>query len=900
MLKPLMVKSTLAAFVCSVSFAAHAFADESKRIDVPAGELVAALEMLSRQAAVDLVFQPEQLKSFRTGGVTGTYSPPDAIRILLQGTPFQLHTDASSGAMVIAPPPSIQRSTAIDSPSSKTQAPRRSFWSRLRLAQTDVPPSSKGAGSGEVPASNSDPRETIGLEEIIVTATKRAQPLRDIPLSVTAITAQDIQERGYTNYADFLNAVPGVFFQDLGPGISQIQIRGLAAAEGGVASAVATYFGETVTNVLTNGGGKPNLRLVDIERVEVLRGPQGTLFGANSLSGVVRVIPRAPELNEFQAEVGTRGFTTAHSDDASYHLEGVVNFPLVQDRLALRLVGYEDDVGGYIDNVVPARDPVDYSFIADILRGQPIGTAPAGTLVAPGNAAFTRKDINSEDTWGARAALRWQATDRLRLDLTHAVQDVQIGSEVFTEPQTGRYNQQRALDQFEQGGQGERLQVSALVVNYDWDAVSLLSATNWVEMKRATNQDIGFLVEANFGAELPWPLREDSQGELFTQEIRVSSKGEGPFQWIAGAFYLQQDARYSQFVADYSCPGACLPDVQLGQDFALNVPPHKLSEQEQFSVFGEVSYEIAPRWTAGMGVRYLEEDLTSFFEPYFGLLADLFTGVAGETSSVTGSVSETNPSAYVRYEPTQDMTVYLQAARGFRSGSTNQALPDQCQEEARALGLGALTNPDTLWNYELGFKSLFADGRWGINSAIYKHKWKGVQLGVSLNCGFGSGFNGGDVDGEGIELELLGRAGRSWRFNLSVSYVHNEFERINSPLVGIAVGERVAQAPEKNGSAGVQYDFILGGPWTAFARADIVYMGDIPFTFGPGVTVEQDSFTTGSLRLGGQRDNLAVELFAKNVTDERAAVVSGDPDRGGRQYLLRPREIGIELRYSYK
>lgn len=762
-----------------------------------------------------------------------------------------------------------------------------------------------GSLLASVPAVAAQSAQAEPLEEIIVTATKRAAPLRDIPLSVTAVTAQDIQERGYTSYADFLNAVPGVFFQDFGAGSAQIQMRGLAAAEGGVASAVATYFGETVTNVLTNFGGKPNLRLVDIDHVEVLRGPQGTLFGANSLSGVVRVIPRAPELDEFAVELGTRGFTTAHSKDESYHVEGAVNLPLVRDRLALRVVGYQDDVAGYIDNVAPVQPPnywtEIFESIVETSKKLPPGTVefPDGSLLTPLIEPFRREDINTEDTWGARAALRWEPTERLRLDLTHAMQDVQIDSEPFTEPVAGSYHQERPLDAFEQGGQHERLDITSAVLNYDFDAVSLVSATNWVEMERAADQDITFLAEASFDVAVPWALRDRSRGELFSQEIRVNSTGDGAFQWIAGAFYLQQDSYYSQFVADYSCP-TCLSQLLLQQDFALDVPPQKFSEQEQVSVFGEVSYAFTPQWTVGVGVRYLEEDLTTLFQPIFGFLVDAGDGVQEAAPSVTGSVSETNPSAYLRYEPSEDTTVYLQAARGFRSGSVNQLLPDECMAEANALGLGVLTDPDTLWNYELGFKSVLADGRLGINTAIYKQKWQGVQLGVTLDCGFGSGFNGGDVDGEGIELELLARLGQGWSFNLSASYVHNEFERIESPLVGFVVGERVAEAPQENGSAGVQYEFPLGPQWSAFTRADVVYMGDIPFKFGPGVVVEQDAFTTGSLRLGARRDNLAIELFAENVTDERAVVVSGDPDFGSRQYLLRPREVGIELRYSYK
>lgn len=439
------------------------------------------------------------------------------------------------------------------------------------------------------------PRDLQVLQEIVVTATKRTERLQDVPISVSAITGEDIQARGFTNYADYLNTVPGVYFQDSGPGTSQIRIRGISAAEGGVPSTTATYFGETVTSILTNFGGKPNLRLVDIERVEVLRGPQGTLFGASALAGVVRIIPNAPNLQEFAADVGMRGYTTAHSDDESYHLEAAVNIPLLTDRVALRLVGYQDEVAGFIDNTFAGQEATDYRIIGDLLE------LPDGPLVSPAVAAFTRRDVNSEDTWGGRAALTWQVSDQMKVDVMHAVQDVTLNSEPHTMPAVGDYEQSHGMDTFEKGIQGERLTLDTIVVNYDWDAVSLLSASNWSEMRRSTNQDITFLAEANFGVAIPWMLRDRSKGELFTQEIRVQSRGEGPFQWLAGLYYLKQDAYFSQFVADYSCPN-CIPEL-LGQDFAADAPWAKFSEEEQRSVFATVSYDLTEQWTVGAGAR---------------------------------------------------------------------------------------------------------------------------------------------------------------------------------------------------------------------------------------------------------------------------------------------------------
>jgi outer membrane receptor protein involved in Fe transport len=729
--------------------------------------------------------------------------------------------------------------------------------------------------------------EPSRMGELLVTATKRSEALQDVPIAVSAITTEDIRERGLTQAGDYLNTVPGVYFQESGPGTSTIRIRGVSESAGG--STVATYFGETVTSVLVNQGGKPNIRFVDIDRVEVLRGPQGTIFGADALAGVVRIIPAAPDLEKFGAEFGTRGFTTAHSDDESYHVEGVLNLPIAQDRVALRLVGYKDDIAGYIDNVVPDQPSVDYTFLAPLL-GLP--AFPPGTWVTPAIAGFTHRDINSEDTWGARAALRWQASDRLRFDLTYIKQDVELDSEPHTTPAVGAYDQSRAMDAFETGMYDEQIDVGTLVIAYDWDAVSLVSASSWTQMDRSKRQDITFLALGQLGVPIPWDLRDGSKGELFTQEVRLQSRGDdAPLQWTVGAFYLDENSDLSQFVPDFSCP-TCIPAL-FGEDFAINAPLQEFSTEKQKSLFGEVSYAFTPQWTVGAGARYLEDDIESADPVATGFLGG--GGLGGERTR--GSTDEINPSAYVRYEPSDAMTFYAQAGRGFRSGVVNGSLPPQCDADAAAAGLGPLADPDSLWNYELGMKSLLAGGRFGLNLAVYEQKWKDVQLIVSLACAFGGVVNGGDASGKGLELELVAQPISALRMNLSASYNKLEFDRVQ-PGTGFEKDERLPNSPEKNANLGVQYNFTLNDQWGGFARGDYTYVGDVPAKFPTG-TIKQPSYDVVNARLGFDRGPLALELFGRNLTDKRAVLVTTNIAFGGDQTLIRPREYGVELRYAF-
>ena len=732
----------------------------------------------------------------------------------------------------------------------------------------------------------------IRLEEVVVTATKRSESLQDVPVAVTAITSEEIEARGFTNYSDYVNTVPNMFMQDLGPGNTQIYIRGLVA-QGGSGFPVATYFGEAVTSVLTNNGGFANLRLVDIDRVEVLRGPQGTLFGANSLAGVLRVVPNAPNLNDFQVNVAARGWSTAHSGDGSEHFEGVINVPIINDRLAARLVGYQDHIAGYLDNVVPAAPANDYSAAFG---------APPGTLVIPGHNAFTRKDINSEDTWGARGAITWKPTDALHVDVSYIAQEVRLNSEAGAQQAVGDYVIERPLDQYSRGEDLEEERIGQFVVGYDWSAVALTSASSYTRLERYEAEDIGFLaVAAGLGNQL-WPLLDRSKGESFTEEVRAQSRGDGPFQWLAGYFYLNTQFNFGQNVPDYSCP-TCLPEVLAGQSFALETIGNEIGEkQKQQSVFAEASYSLTSQWTVGIGGRYLKDYLESFSPATDGFLGG---GATAAAPPVGGENSIFNPSAYVRFKANEDMTYYLQAGRGFRSGAANQPLAydpnGPCGATAKLDGVGPLTSPDTLWTYELGLKSAWLDNRVEANIALFHQTWEGVQLDANQPCGFNGAVNGGDASGNGAELEATARLTKAWSANLTASYVYNRFNSVN-PGVGFVVGDRVPGAPEENASAGLQYNFSMFDSWNGYARADYSYVGDVHYQFGVGTTAApylQGGYGQTNLRLSLQRRQMGFDIYARNLTDKRAAEATGDPTQGGYTYMLRPREIGVEVRYSF-
>jgi len=524
--------------------------------------------------------------------------------------------------------------------------------------------------------------------------------------------------------------------------------------------------------------------------------------------------------------------------------------------------------------------------------------APDGTLVIPGNAAFTRKDINSEDTWGARAALAWKPNDAFHVDLSFVAQESRLNSEAGAQPVYGEYVVQRALDLYSRGEDLEEERLGQFVVGYDLSSVSFTSATSYTRLSRYQAEDISFLAAAaGLGNQL-WPLLDRSKGESFTEEFRVQSRGDAPLQWLVGAFYLNTNFDFGQDVPDYSCP-TCLPEVTAGQSFALTTHGSEIGEkQRQESVFAQVSYDFTKQWNVGVGGRYLRDNLESFSPAVDGILAG---GAQAAPPPVGGRSSIFNPSAYVRFKANEEMTYYLQAARGFRSGAANQLLAydpnGPCGATAAAEGVKALTDPDTLWTYELGMKSSRLDHRVAANVALFHQKWSGVQLSAVQPCGYNGAVNGGDAAGNGAELEMTARIAAGLSANLSASYVYNEFKS-TQPNVGYFAGERVPGAPEENASAGLQYNYSWGTDWSGYARLDYSYVSDVHFVFATGPYL-QGGYGQANARLSLQHRQLGVDLFTRNLTNKRAAETTTDPTQGGYVYMLRPREIGIEVRYSF-
>ena len=354
------------------------------------------------------------------------------------------------------------------------------------------------------------------------------------------------------------------------------------------------------------------------------------------------------------------------------------------------------------------------------------------------------------------AAVSWKPTDALHVDASYVAQEVRLNSEAGAQPAFGDYVVQRPLDLYSRGEDMEQQRIGQLVVGYDWTHVSITSATAYTRMARFTRTRIS----ASSPKPPAWatscgPCSIAAKANRSPRKCACSRVATSPLQWLAGYFYTNTNFDLGQYVPDYSCP-ACLPEVLFQQPFAIRTLGNTIGEkQKQQSVFAEVSYDITSQFTAGVGGRYLRDYIESFSPAAEGLLVG---GSEAASPPVGGRNSIFNPSAYLRFKASEDMTYYIQAAKGFRSGAPNQPLSydpnGPCADTAATNGVKPLTDPDKLWTYELGLKATWFDKRLAANVALFHQKWTGVQLTATQACGFNAAVNGGDASGNGAELEM--------------------------------------------------------------------------------------------------------------------------------------------------
>ncbi len=901
MLKRIARKCGLIAIVCPLFLSALAAADTPAALEVPAGELVAALKALARQSDVELLYQPEQLRDIRTAGLKGNYSAQEAVAILIKGTPLRVYT-TERGVMVIAPAEEKASSTG----DGKGVRHGGRGEDSLRLAQSQDGRGSKHAdamsrGSHESTGTGagSEDQNAIGaVQEIIVTAQKRTERLQDVPISIAVIGNQDIERRGLIGMEDYMRSIPGVNQIDRGPADNSIVIRGITTnpefQNSNAGATVATYFDETpITGAAGYAAGGIDVRPVDIERIEVLRGPQGTAYGSSSLSGTLRIIPAKPKLDGFSAKLaGTYSNTGGFGGDNSM-IQGIFNLPVVADKLALRAVGYRYDESGFYRNIAgldPATITVAENYgLGDFVRG------------------YVQDRVGGAVTTGGRLAALWQPTDKLNFTLNYFIQ--RIEQDGNAEVDSGKYAQTRmpiAPDGRLRGEAGEvadtKLDLLNLVMNYDLGWGALTSAVSWIDGASAYNKDYsGLFAFPSSGTII-------SDFESFTAEARLASHFTGRFQFLGGLFYENIDSPYHNYL---TWPGAPAPSPR----FVTN-PLSRAQigpETDQRAVFGEASFELTHKLTATAGGRYFKYDKTLSRLVDGGLFGVPLGG--GVRTLATGGDDGTTFKANLSYKPRQDALLYAGWSQGFRLGPPDGAgvPPGFCDLDGNGLIDGSNVSvestkhvdSDFLDNYEVGAKFAFFDRRMVVDASIYHIRWNGLPIRVEgtgdARCAYTG--NAGAATSDGVELQASLVVTRGLRIDFGAGYTKAEIAE-DQLAQGWHAGDRLPGSPTLSTNLAAQYEFSIAGR-KAFVRADSFYTGEFFGDILESPNLSAGDYIKVDARAGMAFENLSVELFVRNLTNEDAFTWRGTVQGGAYGagsafgFRLRPRTVGVQLSYSF-
>jgi outer membrane receptor protein involved in Fe transport len=608
-----------------------------------------------------------------------------------------------------------------------------------------------------------------------------------------------------------------------------------------------------------------------MERVEVLRGPQGTLFGAASLGGSIRNIPATPQLDRFSASAHATYSQTAGFGGNNYEAWGALNAPLAPGKFAVRVVGYDYANSGYIHNVgasVPAL--VNYANLV-------------------GATIRNRGDVGSSDYVGGRLTALWQVTEAFDLKLTYANQ--QLESDGFNEvdislPQGG-YTSAPLEVGGPKGGEfyTDDIEIANLLARYHWHHVDFISSTSYFAGPRGEARDVSRDARLPIFA-LDFLGEADRRG--FIQEVRASTDLDGPLNGILGAYYEDlhrtntTDAVWIGGAQQNPFPGTIL---SRRADFDI----------EQIAVFGELNWRVTDRLTVTPGARWFDYDRKQDrFE------SGVFAGAPA--TFLKTAESDTSLKLNVSYRPAEGALLYAQWAQGFRFGQPGAVPPvSVCDTNGDGL-LDGTTAPvapgdvqsDTADSYELGGKFAWADGRVQLDTSIYRVDWVDLPVrATSPTCGFTVTVNAGAAYSQGAEVEARFRPWPALALTLGGSYIDAEFTETFRGLG--KKGDRLPGSAEVTASAGVQYEFQIG-LWPSYFRLDASHVGSFHGDVA-GALPELGDYTLLGARLSTTIGGATLSLFGTNLTDEDALIAAISATRAWRQ---RPRTIGLELGFQFE
>lgn len=690
------------------------------------------------------------------------------------------------------------------------------------------------------------------LGEIIVTAQKREERANETPLSLTVLTGETLQAGGATQLSDIAATVPGLSFTSNGVGQGQVNLRGVTTGLN-VSPTVGVYVDEVPYGSSTSFAGAAQLALdvglFDIDRVEILRGPQGTLYGASTMGGLLKYVTRAPDPTGFAGGFRAGVNTTAHGG-VGYDLAGSFNAPFASDTAAVRINGFYTQDSGFIDNLTLGDE-----------------------------------DANQSGVYGGRVDALFNPTDALSVRLTAFAQDIErdgSGSADFNgvtgEPVDGEYDQRRGAEPFSQA-----FRLASAVVDYDFGDVQLTSVTSYQTSDIDYVTDVSALyvpLLGGFGLALgSTPLVKEVETDKFTQEARLAGTF-GDFDWIVGGFYTREKSFQLQTLPATDVTGAPFPLTLLRAELP--------SLYEETAAFGTLTWHVTDRLDLSGGLRHATNEQT-----YEQIASGLLGGPAPKRSS---EESVTTYLANARYRLNDRSIAYLRYATGYRPGGPNMVLNDPVTGDPLA---PPTFDSDSLDSYEAGYKASTADRRFSIDASVYLIDWTDLQI-VALRNGVGVVANASAAAIKGAELTVTARPVPALSLVAAVSLMDAELDA-DSPDLGGLKGDPLPDSPDLTLALSADYGFSLGGH-DADVGATVRYVDDRISSFdqSPGTPQHQlPDYTTVDLRAGIDFGSVRAQLYVRNLFDEfgeLSALTSFSVAGGPIQITpLRPRTVGLTL-----
>ena len=784
----------------------------------------------------------------------------------------------------------------------------------LFVASTTVQAASANTGGGE------------GLEEVVVTAQKRSENEQSVPMSMTTFGGVALEQKAINTFFDYATKVPNLAFAPTGDGVGTsrtVSIRGIS--------------GDNVTGFYIDDTPLPDSldpRVLDIDHIEVLRGPQGTLYGARSMGGTVRIITKEPDLSQFSGTVHGGVSTTSRTDQPNYTGDAIVNIPIIQDRAALRLSGFYDEEAGYFRR----------SYCTD--------PATAGISCFPlsGTGRTTVKNVGAIDTSGGSASLTVKASESVTITPRIMMQRANYngfpladfnsmpGNGIGFPAPSGFYTLPTPLKStdFTQArffnvpeGGSDRWDLYSLTAHWKTGVGEVVSSTAYFDRRVDENEDQSEFVWAAItsGAcanpapycnpPAPGPIEEIKAYQRFVEEVRFVSNLPGPVQFVIGGFYSDFHGRvpFASLYPPSEVPNLDnelggpnnpdYPNLIFAQDFHTDI--------KEPAVFGELSYEVNSALKVTGGLRWYQVKTTSF-----GFEEGLAVGGGPPLVSpmATDKESGVNPKGEVDYHLSADQMVYALAAKGFRPGGVvpivppgTAGTPNDCVAALRQVNPNITLadtrsfKSDSLWNYELGAKTAWLDHRVTVNAAAFDIRWKNIQQQILLPCGFQFISNAGAAQSKGAEVELRGRATERLDVSLGLGYQDAKItEKGASPQ---PAGSPVFQVPNWTGNASLSYTTPVMNSWNLVSGLDYSYIGrSFSGNNSPSSPRQRPSYRLLDARFAFTDGSLELALVGKNLTNEVtnlgdnrsiAAEVPGRP----RLFVNQPRTIGVEMRASF-